>query len=118
MNPDYDPGRFVDIADSELGKQLWDFLWEPENVLRLEVASELHHPAVEGIAERLVERFGDAVRVDRVKQTIGHMTRQVLESRGFVLDAQNLRTRFGAGLFTRASRYRRLPRRQEVVDAR
>ncbi len=109
--PAYDPGRFADVADTPLGRRLWKFLLEPENVLRLEVASELRHPAVEGIAERLLERFGDDVRPDRVKQLVGHMVRQVLESRGFVLDAQNLRTRFGAGLFGRASRYRRLPRR-------
>jgi hypothetical protein len=107
----YDPGRFADVADTPLGRRLWKFLLEPENVLRLEVASELRHPAVEGIAERLLERFGDDVRPDRVKQLVGHMVRQVLEARGFALDAQNLRTRFGAGLFSRASRYRRLPRR-------
>lgn len=106
----YEPGRFADLADSPLGKRLWRFLLEQESVLRLEVASELRHPAVEGVAESLLERFGSDVRPDRVKQMVGHMVRQVLEARGFVLDAQNLRTRFGAGLFSRASRYRRLRR--------
>ena len=105
----YNAGRFGDIGNTALGRRLWRFLLERENVLRLEVASELRHPAVEGIAERLVDCFGDDVRPDRVKQVVGHMVRQVLESRGFTLDAQNLRTRFGAGLFSRASRYRRLP---------
>jgi hypothetical protein len=105
----YDAGRFSDVGKTALGRQLWDFLNEPENILRLEVASELRHPAVEGIAERLVEEFGQEVRPGRVKQVIGHMIRQVLEARGFTLDMQGLRTRFGAGLFNRASRYRRLP---------
>jgi hypothetical protein len=105
----YDAGRFSDVANTPLGRRLWSFLQQPENVLRLEVASELRHPAVEGIAERLVEEFGEEVRPDRVKQVVGHMVRQVLESRGFTLDAQGLRTRFGGGLFTRGSRYRRLP---------
>jgi hypothetical protein len=106
----FDPARFADVAATSLGKRLLKFLAEAENVLRLEVASELRHPAVEGVAALLVERFGDEVRDDRTKQFIGFVTRQILEARGFVLDAQNLRTRFGAGLFSRGSRYRRASR--------
>lgn len=106
----YEPGRFADVANTALGRRLWRFLTEPDSVLRLEVASELRHPAVEGVANQLLERFGDEVRPDRIKQVVGHMVRQILEARGFALDAQNLRTRFGAGLFSRGSRYSRNPR--------
>jgi len=39
---------------------------------------------------------------------IGHMTRQVMEARGFAIDAQGVRVRTG-GLFVRATRYKRFP---------
>ncbi len=106
--PEYDPGRFVDLADSELGRALWGFLNERDNVLRMETASELRRPAVEALATRLVGRFGERVREGRVKQMIGHMTRQVMEARGFAIDAQGVRVRTG-GLFVRATRYKRFP---------
>jgi hypothetical protein len=78
-----------------------------DNVLRMETASELEQPAVAALATRLVEAFGDRIRDRRYKQMIGHMARQIMEHRGFVLDAQNVRVRVG-DLFSRASRYRRL----------
>lgn len=108
-NPhEYDPGRFVDLADSEIGRALWAFLNERDNVLRMETASELRRPAVEALATRLVGHFGDRVREGRVKQMIGHMARQVMEARGFALDAQGVRVRTG-DLFVRGSRYKRFP---------
>jgi len=102
----YDPWRFTDLADTKLGRDLWQFLNERDHVLRMETASELSRPAVEAVATRLVAEFGDDVRDHRVKRMIGHMARQVMEHRGFVLDAQNVRVRTG-DLFTRASRYKR-----------
>lgn len=67
---------------SEIGQQPWAFLTLPENVARLETASELSKPAVEGIEEQLLEAFREGVLADRVKQMIGHMVRQILEQRG------------------------------------
>ena len=108
--PAYDPWRFTDLANTKLGRGLWMFLNERDNVLRMETASELRRPAVEAVATRLLATFGDTVRVDRVKRMIGHMTKQVMRHRGFELDAQNVRVRTG-GLFVRGSRYTRsLPR--------
>ncbi len=100
----YDPGRFTDIADTPLGRALWAFLNDRDNILRMETASELRRPAVEPLAPRLVERFGDDVRAHRVKQMIGHMTRQVMRRRGFALDRQGVRVRTG-DLFSRGSCY-------------
>lgn len=102
----YRAEHFKDIADTELGRELWEFLNEPDNVLRMRTASELERPAVEAVAPYLEERFGrDAIAPDRVKQTIGHMVRQILERHGFQVDAQGLRVR-GGTVFSKATRYR------------
>jgi hypothetical protein len=39
---------------------------------------------------------------------IGHMVRQIMESRGYVIDAQRVLTRFDR-LFSSGSRYKRAP---------
>ena len=104
--PKYNPWRFTDLANTQLGRGLWVFLNERDNVLRMETASELRRPAVEAVATRLVLTFGDDVREDRVKRMIGHMTKQVMKHHGFELDSQNVRVRTG-DLFVRGSRYLR-----------
>ncbi len=102
----YRPSRFSDRANTELGHSLWRFLNAPDNHLRMETASELRRPAVEALATRLTKTFGEQVSEDRTKRMIGHMVRQIMEERGFVLDGQNVRVRIGH-LFQRASRYKR-----------
>ena len=101
----FDPGRFSDIHETKLGKDVFKFLIEHDNIIRMETASELGRPALEPLGDRMIGRFGDPVKADRVKQFIGFATRQVMESRGFQLDAQGVKIRVGA-LFTVASRYR------------
>jgi hypothetical protein len=102
----YRPEHFKDVAETDLGQRLWVFLNEPESVLRMVTASELDRPAVEAVAPYLEEQFGpDAIAPDRVKQTIGHMIRQILEEQGLQVDAQGLRVRAGT-VFSKATRYR------------
>lgn len=100
----FDAGRFSDIHASKLGREILKFLNEHDNVIRMETASELGRPALEPLADRMIARFGDSVKVDRVKQFIGFATRQVMEANGFQLDAQGVKVRVGK-LFTVASRY-------------
>ncbi len=109
--PAYKPWRFTDLSDTPLGKALWRFLNERDNVLRMETASELGRPAVEALATRLLDRFGTEVENDRVKRMIGHMVRQVME-KDFEMDGQNARVRTG-GLFKRGTRYVRRSQPQE-----
>ncbi len=45
----YSPEKFASLYASELGQRIWAFLTRPENVARLETASELGKPAVEGM---------------------------------------------------------------------
>lgn len=102
---EYNPEKFKDVADTQLGKDLWAFLNTSDNVIRMETAVELGKTPAEAMARVLVEHFGDAVRPDRVKQSIGHMIRQVMENHGFQLSTQNRKVG-NSWLFTKASSYR------------
>ena len=101
----YNPERFSSLYASALGQRLWDFLTQPENVARLETASELSKPAVEGIEEQLLEEFREDVLANRVKQMVGHMVRQIMEQRDWVLDQTDVKVR--SVPFSKATRYRR-----------
>ena len=74
--------NFRDLYETEVGGELWGFLTRPDNVLRMETASQLERAALEPLASGLVTEFGDEVRDDRTKQMLGHMTRQIMEARG------------------------------------
>ena len=101
----YNPERFSSLYASALGQRLWGFLTQPENVARLETASELSKPAVEGIEEQLLEEFREDVLANRVKQMVGHMVRQIMEQRDWVLDQTDVKVR--SVPFSKATRYRR-----------
>ena len=103
---DFDAGRFSDVHNSKLGRDVLKFLNDHDNLIRMETASELGRPALEPLGDRLIDHLGEGVKADRVKQFIGFATRQVMESQGFQLDAQGVKVRVG-NLFTVASRYRR-----------
>jgi hypothetical protein len=101
----YSPEKFASLYASDLGQRIWTFVTRPENIARLETASELSKPAVEGIEEQLLEAFREDVLADRVKQMVGHMVRQILEQRDWVLDQSDVKVQ--SVPFSKAARYRR-----------
>jgi len=101
----YQAGRFASTADTPLGRSLWEFITDDETLLAMEVASDLGQPAVAGIEERLLEKFGEAILPDRIKQLIGHMVRQAMESRGFIVDQNDVK--LNSVPFSKATRYRK-----------
>lgn len=101
----YDPQKFASLYATEIGQRLWAFLTRPENVIRLETASQLSKPAVEGIEEQLLAEFREDVLAHRVKQMVGHMVRQIMEQRAWVHDQTNVKVR--SVPFSKATRYRR-----------
>jgi len=101
----YNPEKFASLFQTDIGQRLWSFLLRPETIARLETASELAKPAVEGIEEQLLEEFGEAILADRVKQMVGHMVRQVMEHRGWNLDQSDVKVQ--SVPFIKAARYRR-----------
>jgi len=101
----YSPEKFAALHSSDLGQRIWAFLTRPDVVARLETASELSKPAVEGIEEQLLEEFREEILADRVKQMVGHMVRQILEQRDWVLDQTDVKVQ--SVPFSKAARYRR-----------
>lgn len=101
----YRPDKFSSLYESELGQRIKSFLTRDDNVARLETASQLSKPAVEGIEEQLLAEFREDVLVDRVKQMVGHMVRQILEQRDWVLDQTDVKVQ--SVPFSKATRYRR-----------
>jgi hypothetical protein len=87
---DYRPGHFENDYRTPLGQELWSWLLNPSSLYRMETASFLERPAVEALAPLLIEKFGDAIKQDRVKQMTGSMIRQIMESRGYQLDRQHV----------------------------
>ena len=101
----YEAGQFADVYGRDAqAQEVWDYLHERDNVLRMQTASELGRPAVEALAKRLVERFAPWVEQPRIKRMVGHMTLQVMDANGFKLLKKGARVRVG-GLFQRASLY-------------
>lgn len=101
----YNPEKFATLYKSDLGQRIWSFLIQPEIVARLETASDLGKPAVEGIEEQLLQEFGDEVLADRTKQMVGHIVRQIMEQRDWVLDQSDVKLQ--SVPFIKATRYRR-----------
>lgn len=101
----YDTGRYSTTFANEGGQKIWEFLVDPENLIRMETATYLSRPAIEPLSPFLVEQFGDHVRQDRIKQMMGHMVRQIMESKGYVLQQGNVKISSANNIFTRASRY-------------
>lgn len=101
----YDAGRYSTTFANEGGKEIWEFLVDPENVIRMETAAYLSRPAIEPLSPFLLRRFGDHARKDRIKQMMGHMVRQLMEGRGYVLQQGNVKISSANNIFSRASRY-------------
>jgi hypothetical protein len=94
------------LAETPLGREIWDFLKRPDNVVRMDTATLLERAAVEPLAPGLARRFGREIAQDRLKQMIGHMTRQIMEALGYEIDRQGVLIRREC-MFTTATRYRR-----------
>jgi hypothetical protein len=101
----YRPDQFASTYMTPTGQKLWRFLNGPEIIARMEAASEMGKPAAEGIEEPLLEEFREAILDDRTKQMCGHMIRQILEARGWVIDRGDAKV-FSIP-FIKATRYRR-----------
>jgi len=103
--PVYNPGRFASTYEAGVGRQIWLFLNQSDNIIRMETASYLSRPAAEPLSPGLYEEFGDPVKVDRIKQMTGHMIRQILENRGYQLDQSGVRINRPGNIFASATRY-------------
>lgn len=99
----YDPWKFTELYETEIGQALWEFLCQQENIIRAETAVDLRRTCVEALERPLNETFGDELQkiMDqdtskgenkflRIKQMIGHMIGQIMITRGFVKDKEGV----------------------------
>ena len=101
----YDARMFRPIANTNLGKQLWNFLNDDIIVACMKTATYLGKPSVLGIEENLLDEFQNQVVDDRVKQMIGHMIRQIMEANGYIVEKRNVI--IGSILFSKGTCYTR-----------
>jgi hypothetical protein len=107
----YEPSnrRFRCIAQSTEGVDLWTFLQEENNLIRLQTAADLGHPAVEGVDRPLTDTplgqkmKGSSADAHALRQLAGMMTREIMERLGYRL-GPNKRTRKGY-VFSRGATY-------------
>lgn len=102
----YRPDTFEKLYHQYGGPALWDFLQTDDCRLRMEVATYLGRPAVEPLSPVLMQRFGGQVALPPIRRMVGHMVRQIMESRGFRLDRSGVVIRRAGNIFYSGSRYR------------
>lgn len=108
MDLKYKPDKFAQDYAKADGQKLWKVLNDDSLVARMETASDLDQPALKPLEDLLLAEFGERMLNDRFKQMTGHMVRQIMESRGFVHDASDIK--LNSVPFYKASRYRRAQR--------
>jgi hypothetical protein len=101
----YRPDKFASTYNTEGGLAIWAFLNRDVNITRMETASYLARPAIEPLAPYLLKAFGTRITHRRIKQMMGHMVRQIMESHGYHLKQSNVRITRKGNFFASASRY-------------
>jgi hypothetical protein len=93
-------------------KELWEWLNERDQIIRMQTASDLKRPAVQPLIKFLLVKFAgriNPVKKDerfKIKQMMGHMIRQVMEENGYEHDAYNVLVNDEYDYFSKASRYK------------
>lgn len=101
----YNPERYISTYTQQNGAAIWGFLNEDANIVRMKTASYLSRPAIEALSPYLFKQFGAPITVDRIKQMMGHMVRQIMEREGYRLQQGNVKITTKDNIFSRASRY-------------
>ena len=125
----YKPGPFINLADTDLGRALWDFLTRPEVMHAMVIAVRLKAAPVsaisadllaefgsgdptqaprEALADGLAQRFTDGpdFTLDTVKRMFGHMIKQILHALNLRVRTRNSPARDPLGIFSTSARYR------------
>lgn len=102
----YRPDRFAATYRQYDGERLWRWLNQPRQIEIMETASYLRRPAVEALSPHLQQAFGTLIGALVVRQMVGHMVRQIMESRGHAVDRANVRIATPGNMFHRGTAFR------------
>ena len=105
LNINYDPKQFTTAFNDNDGQKIWDFLLNPANYIRYEVAVKLRRPPVEAIGDLLAQKFSLTTTSNmQVKQMIGHMIYQIMTALGYKHLSYNCRIKNNK-VFSSGSKY-------------
>lgn len=104
LQEEFKPFRAVNAV---LMQRLWTFL--QARVSKLRFASEMGHPALDGVVDALEEHFEQELAEPRHRQLVGAMIRRLMHNEGYLLEKEAVRVRLGK-LFTVAGFYRHVGR--------
>ena len=113
--------QFNAIIETEFGQKFLAFLREEKTLVMMTTATYLSRPAIEALVPTLQERFGEQLKFikkhsnepgninyDRLKQTMGHMVKVIMEEQGYEVDQNNVKIPDGRDtIFSRATRYKK-----------
>jgi hypothetical protein len=113
--------QFNAIIETQFGQQFLNFLREDKTLVMMTTATYLGRPAIEALVPALEERFGEQLKAiqsgsnnpenidyDRLKQTMGHMVKVIMEENGYEIDQNNVKIPDGRNtIFSRATRYKK-----------
>lgn len=112
---DYPAFRFTDLYQEGNEnwtdyQELWKFLQTERIWDLLKLSTEYNYPAVEGIGDKILERFGyllypENPNFKRIKQMIGNMVKIIMESHGYKTTA-TIKCTKKRELFTYGMRYK------------
>lgn len=102
---DWNAGQFATLAATQEGRKCFELLASDAGVNAMSVASDLGHPALVAMEDRLLAELGSWILQDRNKQMAGAMTRSIMEQEGFEVDKHNVTV--ASQPFHKATRYRR-----------
>lgn len=113
--------QFKAIIETNFGQEFLDFLREEKTIVMMTTATYLSRPAIEALVPALEERFGKQLKAiqdgsnnpenidyDRLKQTMGHMVKVIMEEQGYMIDQNNVKIPENRNtIFSRATRYKK-----------
>ncbi|MCS5421919.1 MULTISPECIES: hypothetical protein [Psychrilyobacter] len=93
---------------SQLSQDIWAFLKTRESLIKMETATYLKKPAVTALQKDLINNFPlkNHVKLNRFKQLIGAMVRDILSDHGYVIQQHEI-TVNPSDLFVKATRYKK-----------
>ena len=123
ITPKFNELRFETFYKTTLGQELWFFLLEPLSFRGLVVATHLNKPAVSGVSDILLERFGikgipprssleqgfnrysTGYDLNYIKRYLGVSVKIILEANGYEVLRKNCLSGDPLKIFNKATKY-------------
>lgn len=97
---------FNDVRSTQLGKDVEQFLKDPLNICRMETAIYFERPPVEALSPVLLEKYGEKVKEDRMKQFVGLVVSETLKPLGYEVKSYGIIIE--RGYFSQGATYKKI----------